>query len=154
IPGSRCRPFRSPLEGREGQASRRSACKPGLQCQAHAPRPSRLRLLRCCNRNADQAPPTKPRPRKGRERVERAVPAQFLWSHGVGAARAVRIYKTYGIEAVQVMSENPYRLARDIRGIGFKTADAIAMKLGIDKTAMIRLRAGISYALSEAMDEG
>jgi hypothetical protein len=52
------------------------------------------------------------------------------------------------------MSENPYRLARDIRGIGFKTADAIAMKLGIDKTAMIRVRAGISYALTEAMDDG
>jgi exodeoxyribonuclease V alpha subunit len=66
----------------------------------------------------------------------------------------VRIYKTYGGDAVQVMSENPYRLARDIRGIGFKTADAIAMKLGIDKTAMIRVRAGISYALTEAMDEG
>jgi len=70
----------------------------------------------------------------------------FLHSHGVGAARAVRIYKTYGVDAVQVMSENPYRLARDIRGIGFKTADTIAMKLGIDKTAMIRVRAGISYA--------
>src|ERR1700719_4368017 len=78
----------------------------------------------------------------------------FLHSHGVGAARAVRIYKTYGADAVQVMTENPYRLARDIRGIGFKTADAIAMKLGIDKTAMIRVRAGISYALTEAMDEG
>ena len=52
------------------------------------------------------------------------------------------------------MTENPYRLARDIRGIGFKTADAIAMKLGIEKTAMIRVRAGISYALTEAMDEG
>jgi exodeoxyribonuclease V alpha subunit len=52
------------------------------------------------------------------------------------------------------MTENPYRLARDIRGIGFKSADAIAMKLGIEKTAMIRLRAGISYALTEAMDEG
>jgi exodeoxyribonuclease V alpha subunit len=78
----------------------------------------------------------------------------FLHSHGVGTARAVRIYKTYGADAVQVMSENPYRLARDIRGIGFKTADAIAMKLGIEKTAMIRVRAGISYALTEAMDEG
>jgi exodeoxyribonuclease V alpha subunit len=54
----------------------------------------------------------------------------------------------------QMMTENPYRLARDIRGIGFKTADAIAMKLGIEKTAMIRVRAGISYALTEAMDEG
>jgi exodeoxyribonuclease V alpha subunit len=78
----------------------------------------------------------------------------FLHSHGVGTARAVRIFKTYGADAVQVMSENPYRLARDIRGIGFKTADAIAMKLGIEKTAMIRVRAGISYALTEAMDEG
>jgi exodeoxyribonuclease V alpha subunit len=52
------------------------------------------------------------------------------------------------------MTENPYRLARDIRGIGFKTADAIAMTLGIEKTAMIRVRAGISYALTDAMDEG
>jgi exodeoxyribonuclease V alpha subunit len=78
----------------------------------------------------------------------------FLHSHGVGTARAVRIFKTYGADAVQVMTENPYRLARDIRGIGFKTADAIAMKLGIEKAAMIRVRAGISYALSEAMDEG
>ena len=78
----------------------------------------------------------------------------FLHSHDVGTARAVRIYKTYGADAVQVMSENPYRLARDIRGIGFKTADAIAMKLGVDKTALGRVRAGISYALTEAMDEG
>jgi exodeoxyribonuclease V alpha subunit len=64
------------------------------------------------------------------------------------------IFKTYGADAIQVMTENPYRLARDIRGIGFKTADAIAMKLGIEKTAMVRVRAGISYALTEAMDEG
>lgn len=78
----------------------------------------------------------------------------FLHSHGVGTARAVRIFKTYGSDAVQVMTENPYRLARDIRGIGFKTADAIAMKLGVEKTAMIRVRAGISYALTEAMDDG
>ena len=78
----------------------------------------------------------------------------FLHSHGVGTARAVRIFKTYGADAVQVMTENPYRLARDIRGIGFKTADAIAMKLGIEMTAMVRVRAGISYALAEAMDEG
>ena len=78
----------------------------------------------------------------------------FLHSHGVGTARAVRIFKTYGSDAIQVMTESPYRLARDIRGIGFKTADAIAMKLGIEKTAMTRVRAGISYALTEAMDEG
>jgi exodeoxyribonuclease V alpha subunit len=78
----------------------------------------------------------------------------FLHGHGVSTARAVRIFKTYGSDAIQVMTENPYRLARDIRGIGFKTADAIAAKLGIEKTAMIRVRAGISYALTEAMDEG
>jgi len=78
----------------------------------------------------------------------------FLHSHGVGTARAVRIFKTYGVDAVQVMSENPYRLARDIRGIGFRTADLIAEKLGIEKTAMIRVRAGISYALTEAMGNG
>src|SRR5260221_8177811 len=78
----------------------------------------------------------------------------FLHAHGVGTARAVRVFKTYGAEAIQVMSENPYRLARDIPGIGFKTADAIAMRLRIEKAAMIRGRAGISYPLSEAMDEG
>jgi exodeoxyribonuclease V alpha subunit len=78
----------------------------------------------------------------------------FLHSHGVSTARAVRIFKTYGADAIQVMTENPYRLARDIRGIGFKTADVIAMKLGIEKTAMVRVRAGIAYALTEAMDEG
>ena len=78
----------------------------------------------------------------------------FLHSNGVGTSRAVRIYKTYGADAVQLISENPYRLARDIRGIGFRTADQIAAKLGIEKTAMIRVRAGISYALAEAMDEG
>jgi exodeoxyribonuclease V alpha subunit len=74
----------------------------------------------------------------------------FLHSNGVGTARAVRIYKTYGADAVQVMTENPYRLTRDVRGIGFKTADAIAMRLGFEKTAMIRLRAGVSFALFRA----
>jgi exodeoxyribonuclease V alpha subunit len=78
----------------------------------------------------------------------------FLHANGVGTSRAVRIYRTYGNDAVQVISENPYRLARDIRGIGFRTADQIAGKVGIEKTAMIRLRAGISYALAEAMEEG
>jgi exodeoxyribonuclease V alpha subunit len=71
----------------------------------------------------------------------------FLHSHGVGTARAVRIFKTYGADAIQVMTENPYRLARDIRGIGFKTADAIAMKLGIEKRAMIRVRAVVRAQL-------
>jgi exodeoxyribonuclease V alpha subunit len=78
----------------------------------------------------------------------------FLHANGVGTSRAVRIYKTYGSEAVRVISENPYRLARDIRGIGFLTADQIAVRVGIEKTALVRIRAGISYALAEAMSEG
>ena len=78
----------------------------------------------------------------------------FLHSNGVGTSRAVRIYKTYGADAVQLISENPYRLARDIRGIGFRTADQIAAKLGIEKTALICVRAGISFALADAMADG
>ena len=78
----------------------------------------------------------------------------FLHGHGVGTARAVRIFKTYGADAIEVMSKNPYQLSRDIRGIGFKTADVLAMRLGIEKTAAIRLRAGVSHALAEAMDDG
>jgi len=78
----------------------------------------------------------------------------FLHSHGVGTSRAVRIYKTYGPDAVRLVSEDPYRLARDIRGIGFRTADRIAEKLGIERTAMVRVRAGVSFALAEAMEEG
>src|SRR3954449_12104104 len=78
----------------------------------------------------------------------------FLHSNGVGTSRAVRIYKTYGADAVRLISETPYRLACDIRGIGFRTADQIAAKLGIEKTALIRVRAGITFALAEAMDEG
>ena len=85
-------------------------------------------------------------------------PCGKSWSSYTAMASARRgrcgYLKTYGADAIQVMTENPYRLARDIRGIGFKTADAIAMKLGIEKTAMVRVRAGISYALTEAMDEG
>jgi exodeoxyribonuclease V alpha subunit len=78
----------------------------------------------------------------------------FLHANDVGTARAVRIYKTYGSDAVRVISDNPYRLARDIHGIGFRTADQIASKLGIEKTALVRIRAGIGYALAEAMSEG
>ncbi|MGK9452276.1 SF1B family DNA helicase RecD2 [Acidithiobacillus caldus] len=78
----------------------------------------------------------------------------FLHTHGVGTARAVRIFKTYGTDAVRILSENPYRLARDIHGIGFRTADEIARKMGIERDAPIRVRAGISYALMEARDEG
>ena len=78
----------------------------------------------------------------------------FLHTHGVGTSRALRIYKTYGADAIAIISENPYRLARDIRGIGFISADKIAERVGIAKTAMIRARAGIGYALAEALDDG
>jgi exodeoxyribonuclease V alpha subunit len=78
----------------------------------------------------------------------------FLHSNGVGTSRAVRIFKTYGHDAIQVMTEDPYRLARDIKGVGFRTADAIAMKMGMTLEAPQRVRAGISFALQEATDEG
>lgn len=78
----------------------------------------------------------------------------FLHAQGVGTARAVRIFRTYGHEAIEVMKTDPYRLARDIRGIGFRTTDAIALKLGVAAHAPERLRAGISFALQSAMDEG
>lgn len=74
----------------------------------------------------------------------------FLHGHGVSTSKSVRIYKTYGKDAVKLVKENPYRLAQDIRGIGFKSADTIAQNIGIDPQSPIRAQAGISYALSEA----
>jgi exodeoxyribonuclease V alpha subunit len=78
----------------------------------------------------------------------------FLHSHGVGTARAVRIYKTYGNEAVARVRENPYRLALDIHGIGFKTADALAQRLGIPRDAVIRAQAGVRHVLQEFAEDG
>ena len=78
----------------------------------------------------------------------------FLQSHGVGTSRAVRIYKTYGDEAIVKVSENPYRLALDIYGIGFKTADTIALKLGIPQDSLIRAQAGVRHALQEWGEQG
>ena len=78
----------------------------------------------------------------------------FLHSHGVGTARAVRIYKTYGDDAIAKVRENPYRLALDIHGIGFKTADALAQRLGIPKDAVIRAQAGVRHVLQEFADDG
>ena len=78
----------------------------------------------------------------------------FLQDHGVSTAFAAKIYRQYGNESIQKVRENPFRLADDIWGIGFKTADSIAMKLGIGKEAFIRLRSGIMYTLSELADEG
>jgi exodeoxyribonuclease V alpha subunit len=78
----------------------------------------------------------------------------FLHSHGVSTSRAVRIFKTYAHDAITVMTEDPYRLARDIRGIGFRSADVIAMRLGVTKESPKRLRGGVSFALQTATDEG
>ncbi|MGB4911855.1 MAG: ATP-dependent RecD-like DNA helicase [Candidatus Dechloromonas phosphoritropha] len=78
----------------------------------------------------------------------------FLHAHGVSTSRAVRIFKTYGHDAIDIVRENPYRLARDIRGIGFLSADTIAQKIGIGKDSPLRAQAGISYALSEASGQG
>jgi exodeoxyribonuclease V alpha subunit len=78
----------------------------------------------------------------------------FLHGNGVSTSRAVRIFKTYGQDAIAIVTENPYRLARDIRGIGFLSADTIAQKIGIAHDSPLRARAGVSYALSEAAGEG
>ncbi|MCC7531901.1 MAG: ATP-dependent RecD-like DNA helicase [Candidatus Melainabacteria bacterium] len=101
----------------------------------------------------------------GQKRKERVVSAWaeqkvireimvFLQSYGVGTSRAVRIYRTYGNEAIAKVSENPYRLALDIHGIGFKTADTIAQKLGIAKDSLIRAQAGVRHVLQELSGEG
>ena len=78
----------------------------------------------------------------------------FLQFHGIGTMRAVRIYKTYGEQAVEIVQVNPYRLAQDIRGIGFKTADQLAQRLGIDAHSLIRTRAGVNHVLLELSGEG
>ena len=78
----------------------------------------------------------------------------FLQSHGVGTGRAVRIYKTYGDEAIIKVTENPYRLALDIHGIGFKTADVIAGRLGIAPDSLIRAQAGVRHVLQELSGDG
>src|SRR6266478_8171887 len=78
----------------------------------------------------------------------------FLHGHGVGTARAVRIYKTYGADAIARVRENPYRLALDIHGIGFKTADALAQRLGIPRDAVIRVQAGVRHVLQEFAEDG
>ena len=78
----------------------------------------------------------------------------FLQGHGVSPAYAVKIFKQYGNEAVSVVRENPYRLAEEVFGIGFITADKIAEKLGIAKDSLIRARAGIQYILNQLSDDG
>lgn len=78
----------------------------------------------------------------------------FLHGHGISSAYATKIFKAYGQRAIQVVAQDPYRLATDIFGIGFVTADRIGMKLGFDKTAEKRIRAGILYILNQLAEEG
>ena len=78
----------------------------------------------------------------------------FLQSHGVSTHYAIKIYKAYGSQAVEIVRENPYRLAIDIHGIGFKTADRIAAALGISPAAPQRMEAGALHLLSEGADRG
>jgi exodeoxyribonuclease V alpha subunit len=78
----------------------------------------------------------------------------FLAEHGISSGRAVRIYRTYGQESIAKIKENPYQLADDIRGIGFKTADELAAKLGIDRNSPYRARAAVRYTLQELASQG
>ena len=78
----------------------------------------------------------------------------FLQDHGVNTSYAAKIYKQYGNDSIRIVKENPFRLADDIWGIGFRTADQIAQKLGMQKEAYVRLRSGIMYALSDLAEEG
>ena len=78
----------------------------------------------------------------------------FLQTHGVSTNLAVKIYKAYGDDALQIVQEDPYRLARDIWGVGFKTADKVAQDLGLPHDAPSRIQAGVAYALSQMADQG
>jgi len=78
----------------------------------------------------------------------------FLHQHGISTARAVRIYKTYGDESIKKLRNNPYRLSHDLHGVGFKTADAIASKLGINFDDLSRIEAGLHFALQTATGNG
>ncbi|HXM28720.1 MAG TPA: ATP-dependent RecD-like DNA helicase [Chthoniobacterales bacterium] len=78
----------------------------------------------------------------------------FLHSHGVTTSRALRIYKTYGENAIETVRADPYTLAKDIQGIGFKSADLIAQKLGLPRDSIIRAQAGIKQALLDATNQG
>ena len=78
----------------------------------------------------------------------------FLQTHGLGSSRAARIYRTYGADAATLLTDDPYRLARDIRGIGFRIADGIGRSLGKDPEGLPRARAGLGYTLEQARGAG
>ena len=78
----------------------------------------------------------------------------FLYSHGIGTQRAVRIYRTYGEQTLATVRRDPYQLTRDVRGVGFATADALAKRLGFDDEAPARLRGGVRQVLRDALQQG
>src|SRR3954467_3499989 len=78
----------------------------------------------------------------------------FLQSYGIGTARAVRIYKQYGDSAIEMVKSNPYRLTTDIWGVGFKTADELATRLGLPKDSPLRARAAVRYVLQDLSSRG
>lgn len=78
----------------------------------------------------------------------------FLQSNGIGTARAVRIYKTFGDQSVEIVRANPYRLASDVWGFGFETSDALARRLGMDPYSTERARAALNWVLQQRADEG
>lgn len=78
----------------------------------------------------------------------------FLQSHGIGTAQATRIYKTFGQDAIGIVSQNPYCLCREVWGIGFKTADGIAQSVGIPPDSEARARAGLVYVLETMAEQG
>ena len=78
----------------------------------------------------------------------------FLHQHGVSSSKAFRIYQTYGENAIWIIQKNPYRLARDIKGIGFLSADKIAEKMNVAKDSLMRVQAGISHCLLEIVEAG
>src|SRR5512134_162582 len=101
----------------------------------------------------------------GRDRVQKITHAWqeqkqvkeimvFLHGHGVSTSLAVKIYKTYGEAALEIVQKNPYQLERDIYGVGFKTADRIARALGLPAEHPSRIEAGIVFALNETIEEG
>jgi exodeoxyribonuclease V alpha subunit len=87
------------------------------------------------------------------QKVIRAIMV-FLHSHGIGTASATRIFKCYGNEAIQRVQENPYQLALDIYGIGFKTADTLAQQLGIPRDSLSRAQAGVRHVLQLLSEQG
>ena len=89
-----------------------------------------------------------------REQKEVRKITLFLSEYDISSAKALRIYRTYGGRAIARIKENPYQLANDIRGIGFKTADELAGKLGIAKDSPFRIEAGVQYTLQQLSSEG